>query len=73
MLRRNPTEITLTQKDLIDFNKKLKNKNKIGSDKSANLSNVSINNNNNDGPYNAIEANERNRQQQTLEERLGLH
>lgn len=73
MLRRNPTEITLTQKDLIDFNKKLKNKNKIGGDKSANLSNVSFNNNNNDGPYNAIEANERNRQQQTLEERLGLH
>lgn len=72
MLRRNPTEITLTQKDLIDFNKKLKNKNKIG-DKSANLSNVRFNNNNNDGPYNAIEANERNRQQQTLEERLGLH
>ena len=73
MLRRNPTEITLTQKDLIDFNKKLKNKNKNGNDKSASLSNVSINNNNNDGPYNAIEANERNRQQQTLEERLGLH
>lgn len=63
MLRRNPTEITLTQQDLLEFSKDLQNK----STKAQDTTRQSI-----DTPYNAIEANERRRQQQTLEERLGI-
>lgn len=64
MLRRAPTKITLTQQDLLDFSKELNNKNS-----ERDVVDKSLDSNT---PYNAIEANEKRRQQQTMEQRLGI-
>lgn len=68
MLRRDPTKIALTQQDLLDFSKDLNKKNfqRDGQDTSLDRSIDSST------PYNAIEANEKRRQQQTMEQRLGI-
>ena len=67
MLRRAPTKITLTQQDLLDFNRDMSDR---YSEKAPNTTvDKSLDSNT---PFNAIEANERRRKQQTMEERLGI-